>query len=575
MAGVDLGAVLGGVQQQNVQLQSSQAQMTQDYNQVNDQANAIVAATKQEGADEGAIATQQAQGLLAAQTATRNVASSYGGNPDDVSFLMTQLGQQYTQTEAARLQAEQVVQQKQSVSFTDDPLQWLSNKLTVNTDINNYNNLEEQSNDIYTHMQHINELNSDTAKSMIAIAQTQTAGTVAATADAAVQKTTIAAADASIKGFLYNAQGVKAVTDMGQQQVDNLVKGTDTVIAAGHLAVAQQQLGIMQEELGQKTVLYQQEVKDKQSADASDAQVAQYVNQGRASMGLQPLPPTKIFTMFKIGGEAGEALKQQFVSGSMGDAINKPIIAASPGTAARFLATNASPLGTQASNPAMAPVVALLSDSYQQARNPQTGAAMGVNPKDPATLDNAISTLVGAKVVGMASNIKAGDASNIFQAPPLTSLATVASVKSNPVFQKVLLPQVSTGLSKTDPDQILSLTAAAVQQGTLSITDASSGIAALFRSAVAVNTETKDYLRVGIGPQTTYNTTLQGGGSGLVFGSAAKVDMTKDAQVATALMHYIGMSNQNRVDAATEGRGSSLFGPAINPVQAAKAGATQ
>lgn len=531
------------ISSQNNLLLGAQQQVASDYSQVNQAGAAIINATKAAGLDTQTIDTQKAQGLLDAQDAAQRVATSYGGNPNDVSFIMTQLGAQWQQTEAARLDAEKVVQQKQSVSFLDDPLTWLSNKLTVNTDINNYNNLNQQSDDLFAQMKGINDLNTSTAESMRSIATTQTAGTVAATSDLAAQQTAIDSAKAQLQSSLYNAAGVKAVTDLSQDSVDNVVKGAQTAIAAGHLAVAQQQASIMQAELNQKTALYAQEVKDKQQADASDAQMLQYTNVGRSAMGLPALADsTKLLTFIKMGGPEAEAIKQQMTSGAMSSAIGgKPVIAATAGTSARLLANSGSPLAT--SNPAMKPVIDLLSNSYTEAKNPQTQAALGINNKDLNSVDSGISSLVNNQVVQMAGNIKTGDASNIFQAPPLTALASMASVKSNPLYTSVLEPQVKAGMTETDPNKLLMLTSAAVEAGQISVQDAANGMSALFRSAIALNTETKDYMRVGITPQTSYNTTLQATGT---FGGSSRIDMTNAAQVTTALMKQLAITRQTQ-----------------------------
>jgi hypothetical protein len=528
MAGIDLSGIIGN---QQASLVNAQTQVASDYSQIQDLSNQVVQATQAAGSDDQVIQTQQAQGLLQAQTAARQVASSYGGNPDDVSFIMNQLGQQWQQTEQKQLDAEKVIQQKQSVSFLDDPLQWLSNKLTVNTDINNYNNLEAQSNQLYDQLNKINDLNTKTAESMKAIAQTQTAATVAATSDLAAQKATAAAATARIQGILYNVKGVQDVTTMGQDQVDNAVKGAQTAIAEGHLAVAQQQLVIEGKEWAMKADLYAQDIKDKQAADAADATVADQTNRGRAAMGLPPLPSAKIFSLFKMGGEAGEALKQQYTAGALTDVTGKPMIAPTTGTAARMLATSQSPIAT--TNPALAPVTNVLAKAYADARNPANMQMAGV--KNNQDMDVLTSNLVGQQVNAMAGNIKTGDNTNMFSAPPLTSLASLQSVKDNPLYQKVLMPAVKTGMSETDPQKILQLAASAVQQGQISLQDAVKGYSSLFNSAVQLNNSTRDYTRFGIAPQHTYNTTM---GTG-IFGGQVAIDLTNPAQVSTAFMKYM------------------------------------
>lgn len=535
MAGIDVSSIVGG---QNQSLANAQSQMASDFSQINQLSQQVTDATVASGKDDVAINSQQAQGLLAAQDAARQVAASYGGNPDDVSFIMNKLGAQWMDTEQQRLQALDVVKQKQSVSFMDDPLQWLSNKLTVNTDINQYNDLEEKSNTLYDQLEKINTLNTSTAQSMKAIAQTQTAATVAATTDLAAQKANIANANAKLQGILYNVKGIQDVTQLGQDQVDNTVKQAQTAIAAGHLQVAQAQLTVMQKEMNMKADFYQEEVKQKQQADQSDQAMLDSMNRGFAAMGLPPVDKIKGFNLLKAGGQPGEMAKQALSIGLMNDVTGKPIIAPTAGNAARILATSNSPIAT--TNPAVKPVTDLLQSEYLQARNPTNAQALGINPKDPTTLDAAVSSMVNGKLKVMASDIKTGDASNLYQAPPLASLATMNGFKQNPLYTKVLEPQIKTGMTETDPMQIAVLTRQAILDKQISLQDAVNGYASLFSHAIAMNNASKDFMRFGIAPQTSYVTDINGTG---VFGGSTRVDLSNKAQVTTMFMKLINMQS--------------------------------
>ena len=539
MAGINLAGIVGG---QNASLANAQAQIASDFSTINDLSNSITAATTKEGSDETAVVAQQAAGLLQAQDAARKVAASYGGNPDDVSFIMNKLGEQWQQAEADRQQALNVVQQKQSVSFLDDPLTWFANKLTVNRDIAMYNDDEERSNSLYDQLAKINTLNTTTAESMKAIAQTQTAATVAAATDAAAQKATIAANQAHLQGILYNVKGIQDITTMGQEQVDNSVKQAQTAIAAGHLAVAQAQLGVMTREMNMKADMYQQEVKQKQDQDASDAAMLNSMNIGFATMGLPPVDKIKGFNLIKAGGAPGEIAKQALSIGLTQGVTGKPIIAPNAGASARILASSNSQIAV--ANPAVKPVTDLLQSSYAVARNPQNAQMMGINPKDNNSVDQAVSGIVNDKLHSMAVDIKTGDTSNIYQAPPLTALATMAGMKQNPLYNAVLEPQVKAGMAEVNPEKILSLTMDAVNNGKISMNDAIAGYSSLFSHAIAMNNASKDFLRFGMVPQASYNTNVNFTG---IFGGQTKVDLSNKAQVATMFMKF--QANQNRIEA--------------------------
>jgi len=235
--------------------------------------------------------------------------------------------------------------------------------------------------------------------------------------------------------------------------------------------------------------------------------------------------------LIKLGGPAGEAIKSQLITGSLTDATGKTIISSTAGGAARILAMNQSPLATV--NPAVKPVVTVLQSAYDTVRNPANAGQFQIKPGDTQTLDSTVSAIVNQKVTAMAADIRPNDASNIYQAPPLTALAQQAEVKSNPLYTKVLEPQIKAGMAETDPNKILQLTIDAIQQGHINLGEAASGLSGLFRSAALVNSVAKDYMRFGIVPQTSYNTTLDMTG---VFGGQVKINMMDKAQVTAAIM---------------------------------------
>lgn len=531
MAGIDVAGILAQVQSQNAALQGAASSAQNIFDKISGQSDALAAAAQKAGEDKAAIITQKEQGNLDAQTATRAVAASYGGNPDDVSFIMTKLGSQMQDALAQREQAAQVINEKNQVSLLDDPLQWIMNKLSINDDIQRYNSADTLYEDAVKGLDNINTLNQTTAQGQLAIAKTRTAATVAASADQAQQEANIDVAKAKIQGLLYNAQGVETVMKFNQEQLSNAFQGQQLAISAGHLAVAQAGLALQRQEFSLKSQMWQESLNEKKKADATDAQMVNWYNQGAAALGMKPLDSNKVLAMAKAGGPVSETVRNVIVSGMQSDALGKPVIAETPGAAVRTLAATSSPLAK--TNAATKPIIEMLGNAYQTALSPQMVATLGVDKAKPATVDNAVNQVLKPVLQGMSSNIKMDDSTNIYQAPTWQVLSQSKAVQDTPLYQKVLKPLVSGGgVTNTDPNQIMSLASVAIQNKQITLNDAVSGISTVFQAAAGINNETKDYLRFGLPPQSQYKTGISSTGT---FGGSTVIDMTNQAAVANAL----------------------------------------
>lgn len=541
MAGIDLASVLSGVQTQNAALGAGASQVSDLYSQISGQADQMAAAATQSAQDKATVIQTAKQGQLDAQTATRAVAASYGGNPDDASFIMEKLSGQFLQGLNDRSQALAEVQQKQQGSILDDPIGWLSNKLTINDSINRYNSADAEVEDAQKGLDAINQLNQQTAAGQLAIAKTQSVASVAASADDQIQQGQIEASKAKLQGLLYNADGVTKVLAMGQEQLGNMMNAQNAIVASGHLALAQQGLQLQQEEFAQRTTEFQERLKQKQATDGEQAQMVNWANQGRAALGLTPLDSTKILATAKAGGQLGETANTWITIGAQSDQVGGPVIAANPGTAARFLTQTGSTIAT--SNPAVAPITNLLQQMQRQVYDPVNAGVLGVTKSDPTTADRAIMTTIKPVLQQMQANIKPGDASNIYQAPQLQSIASSQAVQSTPFYQKVLAPLIaSNGITSADPNQLMSLANVAIGDGRLSINDASTGIASIFQAAVQINQQSKNYTRFGLPIQVGYPSEVNSQG---VFGGASVVDLTNVPAVTNALTKQLSQKTRN------------------------------
>lgn len=132
---------------------------------------------------------------------------------------------------------------------------------------------------------------------------------------------------------------------------------------------------------------------------------------------------------------------------------------------------------------------------------------LGANaPKDEEAMKSLYNKKADDFMDKQAAEIKAGDQSNPYIAPPMAVLADKRSVNSTALYQKVLKAM---GMVETDPQRIMDAGLAAMVAKVITADELSSGIEAIFEAAAAHNnTNEGGFTRVGLPTQKTYNVKL-------------------------------------------------------------------
>lgn len=105
-----------------------------------------------------------------------------------------------------------------------------------------------------------------------------------------------------------------------------------------------------------------------------------------------------------------------------------------------------------------------------------------------------------------AANIKAGDASNPLQAPPMATLLQSDDLKLQPLYTKVLAPM---NMTEVIPQTIVDAAASGVASKQISIEEAVAGITSVFQLSALINSEQDNgFKAIGLPSQTTYNTVI-------------------------------------------------------------------
>ena len=197
------------------------------------------------------------------------------------------------------------------------------------------------------------------------------------------------------------------------------------------------------------------------------------------------------------GGVAGAKYDKLLDIGS----AENMVLGANPFEAKLSLQT-ASPSGNFAANVG----TALLNHITLKQADKYKEAGAGV-PRDEATLANDFNTTATEVMKDFANDIRTGDASNPYHAPPMTVLSQSQAVQQSELYKNVLEAKQ---MKETNPQTILDAAIAAIRAGTISPESAAVGIANLFEVAGDYNnTLNGGFDRVGLPNQTSYNTTIQ------------------------------------------------------------------
>ena len=503
---MDLNSLLEAVGLQNEQAATTAATVTGNYEQIKTigekrAVNAVAA-----GESDAIVTEQKMSGELKAQENKRAFATSVGSNMDVSSEIMSSLGLQLRQASIEAIKAKDIVAQKQSVGLFDNPLEYLINQITIGDDINRAEAVQGKADQIAQSLAQINASTQSTAQTQNAIAQTTSAAAVQAGVASVRQKAAEQAAIIEQQNLLYNVQGIEKVQALNQQQLSNMFAAKTAINSEKSLENAQATLAITRENHKIALEERRERIEAKKASVQEVEEIGNTINSGRAILGLAPIPAGKAIQLMKIGGELGNSIKDQYAKGAIAESTGIKVISDNPGKAALTIAQSQAPLA-----PAMKPVKDLLMQSLSAVANGTVKGANGlpVDTKNLQAVTSATNDAVRLQAKNMAGNIKVGDANNIYAPPTYQSLIEAApAVKDTALFQQVLAPLVTTGLTDINPTQVLTLTSQAVAKGQLPFNTAVQDIKTLFSGVAMVNNVTKDYVRVGLPAQNSYNTSV-------------------------------------------------------------------
>jgi hypothetical protein len=517
-ASEDVSGAMGVIAQNN-------AALTQSYQQSTDRANQVATSTK-------TVADVKNSGALQAQNALQNFAAEVGGDTADATGLQAQLAATFLSENKAAADKLAVITQKRSVSFLDDPLEWISNKLTINDDINEYNAHAVQANQAEAQIASTSQLIDLRANAQAKIATTVTAASAQAASQIAVASAQENAAQLARQGYVQNTQGVKELADMSYRkfQTTSAIFDADARYESLKHAQAQLALSYQSMDLEQKRFALQQQ--KEVDANGANQYIADNINAGlKVLYPTNPaawnVPAGKLQAILTGKVPLSPELKKAMELGEQ----NKDL--ALPQSGVRILGiTPADALDTLKYSPTLSPDqqagVAILKQAQKMIDTKLAGQQI-TSPAQLAEYNKAINDQANLILAAAANHTQ--DPTSAYYLPPVDKIVqAIPAAQQDPVWTKVLGPLAVAKVDLSNPDQVAGYVSGAVKAGTISLNDGAQFLSNVYINGQKMNMESKQLKGLGLTPKISYIANSAGAGW------AGKTDFTDPTAVMKDLM---------------------------------------
>ena len=471
----------------------------------------------QVGQDSAAISDATTANALNMQARHAMVVANSNMDIEQQGNLITKYTQMASTAQQQKDDALATIQQKHSVSFLDDPIQWISNQFTVNSDIQAHNDANHRLNSANNAIEYLNNNTQQTQLTQDGMNAPMTLVSAQAASDAALASAQVNSNQAAIQGLGYNLAGLKDAMQISNQDLDFAYKAqnveqqqVNTGIALAHLKLAQDRFDWEKEK---------QDI-DKGGVEAFGDQVIKYSEIGKQiRMGANYVPSTpdeitSPLKMIKAKGALSTIIQQDYQTGQLNTTAGKnDMLGASPSQVyntvnnTKGIPYNISP----EKKPLMDIINTAAGDVHQVVDGIQNAAVniqntpilAGVNRKDPQSISTAIDGLAQQYY----NKAVAGDSTN--SANPANvgniamSMSPLPEIQKLPLWQKVFAAPAAAG-SVITMDKAVSMVTSAYNAGTIS-SDEAGQLSTIGARATEMNNSTKGITGFGLVPSAALN----------------------------------------------------------------------
>lgn len=507
----DVGDIMDAVQANNEQLIKRSAVVQDIFAQQDKDAQDMVSNMGIAGDSSQVVLKARELADLDAQNKGQELATRLGINPGASSDVLDKISDEWRSSKLDAIEKRKKLKDALEVKFLDHPIDYVSAQMGMESTVRQAEVAANRSAAAGRDFAEIQTLTQNIPAQMAALKQTKTAATVQATLEGAAAEIAGKIDAQKIQNAGINVQRINALNTMDSQQLSNLSVAMQTKNQAESLATSKAHLELSEKQFAETQRMNNLAAEDRLtrlSEKADDREqmkdAADTVRLGAATMGFKDIsawPDSKIVAL--INSKRVDIL-DFYKTGMQSQSAGRPMISEDAGQVGRMIVQHNAPM-----SPAQGTVKTFLRDNFLEAGSDTAARTGQYDRNKPDQVANAARITAVAKAKGQQGNIDIGNTNNIYAPPPLESVLSVNGVNKTAWYASVMAPQMVTGaLKETNPEQLVSLTAAAVKAGKVSHADAVKGLSLAFTAAAAVNNSTKNYDSVGLPLQTSFNTQL-------------------------------------------------------------------
>lgn len=510
----------------NKELQARSSQVQKIFEQNQASADLIDKAMASQGENSQIVLRAKETASLEAQTKTLNQAAKLGVAPGVNSEILDAVSEEWKAAKLDSIKKQRTLARDLDVKFFDNPIDYIVAQIKMEGTITAAERSAARSSEATRNFADIQQLTQQMPGQMAAITATKSEATLQATLDINASDTMKAREQNRINAAGVQIQGIQLLDSMDAQRINNLHTTLSVKQQAASFELQKQQF-----EQSKKAFAIQMEERmerlAQKKADRDELELlANSVRKGAAVAGFENVtayPTAKIIQMLNMkDAKTVDFLK----SGMATEATGYPILSDDAGQSARIIAQHSAPL-----RPEQKAIKSLFQEGLQEAATPEAGVKGKYDNTKMDQVTQGARGIILAKATAQMANIKAGDNTNIYAPAPLMNVLDMGPVKKTAWAQKVMAPQIITGvLKETDPDQLISLTAVAIKEGKISYKDGAEGLQTFFSTATTLNNVTKNYKGMGLPDQVGFNTNVTA-----AFNQKVKKNLTSAQDIGNIL----------------------------------------
>lgn len=435
------------------------------------------------GAANATIERAKQLASLAEQNARQKAGAITGADLNQQTEVLTNATALFHKSYQDQLAARQAIQEKDSVQFLDNPLQFIVNQFTVNDDIDRYNKALADKQTAQLYINQVNAMGDAMAKTQANFKQSLTQATIDAEVDKATKLAQVEANKTKIQGIEYNIAALKEAIDMDSKKLGILFNVDQASRAQQQLKLAMDSFALHQQEFEWK----KEAVADQKAVDEMDIQriqdgLIQMYGTKAPNILASPKLAKQYLALMRTKGPAGLEAQTAYMAGQTG------IIG---GNAAQVIDMVNKGVGIQF-KPEQEPLKQVFNDAVNEAR------AQAAMIKNDADRQDFINKSVDKKIRDMLREVKPGDGNNLFQIGATSDLAALPGVRDSALVKNVLGPEMQAGAKLDDPGQVFESTLKAVQTGKIKLQQAVDDLATMYAKGVETNLATRNLTKFGV-----------------------------------------------------------------------------